>query len=280
MPSIKPFTIIPLVIILAVIGILATNLRQVAHMQNDDNAPTSRTSYGQEIDANNSPQPIVTELLQDRRFENGVRPPTNGANILGAGSTCLERWKAALPSTPASHWQFITVAENTRFCDNPNTPSIDGSKIIYASKDGSKRFEIDQALGEIRYVFDTGKEWRNGCNLCLPQDGVEPQYMSGAWNWPHFLLSQDIEDPNAPDKKLRLGNYDKATFEFEAELISSAKGDPPQCPPGTWGEQSIPDHCFFYATFVMKHETGKFSGKTDLCDPTVIYEVYPLFYSD
>jgi hypothetical protein len=223
----------------------------------------------------------VTELLSDRRFEKGVRPPTNGSNIQGPGKDCLERWEKVLPSTARAAWQFVTVAETTRFCDNPDTPSVEGARIVYSSKDSSKRFEIDRKTGEIRFVYDTEHEWRHGCNLSRPEDGVEPRYLSGrAWNWPHFLLNQRIEDPDAPDGKLRLDNYHELTFQFDAELVRSAKGEPAQCPPGTWGDQVIPDHCLFYLAFVMARQIGGRAAAESAVNPEVIYALYPLFYSN
>jgi len=222
----------------------------------------------------------MIELLQDPALENGVRPPSNGSNVEGPGSTCLERWKQALPSTATTSWRFVTVAETTRFCDNPETPSVQGATIVYSSKNGAKRFEINCIRREIRYVFDTEQEWRHGCNLSLPQNGTEPQYLSSCkWNWPHFLLCQDIKDPNAPDGKLRLSDYTQATLLFQAELLESEKGLPEQCPPGTWGDQHIPDHCLFYTALVLVRQESARPAAAERPKPARIYAVFPLFYS-
>jgi len=217
--------------------------------------------------------PRVTQLLREPRFENGVRPPSNGANALGMGADALDRWRKALPSIADASWRFVTVAESTRLNDNPDTPGVTGEKTVYASLDGSKRFETDAETGVCRFVFDTEKEWRNGCNLSLPVDGHE-------WNWPHFLLEQAIVDPNAEDGKLRLTAYQDLELRFDAELRHSAKGEPAQCPPGTWGDQRIPDHCLFYAALVMTREGDRPVGDPDAVNPERIYALYPLFYSN
>jgi hypothetical protein len=170
------------------------------------------------------------------------------------------------------------VAETTRFCDNPDTPRVGGGRVIYASKDGAKRFEIDRAAGSVRFVFDTEAEWRNGCNLSLPWNGAEPRYLGGrAWNWPHFLLSQAIVDPHAEDGRLRPGRYEEVLLAFQAELLDSAKGKPAQCPPGSWGGQRIPDHCLFYAALVLLRESPR---PPEGVSPARIYALYPLFYSE
>jgi len=243
--------------------------------------PGTPASGSRDLEADGRDEMQVTEFLSDRRFENGVWPPTNGSNIQGPGKDCLERWDRVLPSTARAAWHFVTVAESTRFCDNPGTPSIGGGRLVYSSQDGSKRFEIDRKTGEIGFVFDTEQEWRHGCNLSLPQDGVEPRYLSGrAWNWPHFLLNQRIEDSSAADGKLRPALYHELTLQFEAELVHSAKGKPAQCPPGTWGEQAIPDHCLLYATLVMARDEQVHVSCDRVVNPKVIYALYPLFYSE
>ncbi len=223
----------------------------------------------------------VIQLLREPRFENGVRPPSNGANALGPGADALDRWRETLPSIADASWQFVTVAESTRFNDNPDTPAVTGEKTVYASVDGSKRFETDRETGVCRFVFDTEKEWRNGCNLSLPVDGQAPRYLAGhEWNWPHFLLEQVIIDPNAEDGKLRLTAYRDLELRFNAELRHSAKGEPAQCPPGTWGDQRIPDHCVFYAALVMTRESDRPAADPDAVNPERIYALYPLFYSN
>lgn len=238
-----------------------------------DNHPADATEDGGAVH--------VTQMLREPRFENGVRPPSNGANALGMGADALDRWRESLPAIADASWQFVTVAESTRFNDNPDTPAVTGERTVYASVDGSKRFETDRETGVCRFLFDTEKEWRNGCNLSLPVDGEAPRYLAGhAWNWPHFLLEQAIIDPNAEDGKLRLTAYQNLELRFDAELLHSAKGEPAQCPPGTWGAQRIPDHCLFYTALVMTREGDRPAGDPNAVNPERIYALYPLFYSN
>lgn len=225
------------------------------------------------------PGPVM-ELLRDPGFKQGIRPPTNGSNREGLGSTCFERWRERLPPIAFAHWQFVTVAVNTRFCDNLETPYVDGSRIVYSSKDGSKRLEIDRLRSGVRFVFDTDREWRHGCNLSLAQDGRQPSPLSGhAWNWFHFLLHQELADPNEADGKLHLGEDRKAMLRFRAELKHSTKSGVAPCAPGTWGEQHIPDHCLFYVALVMTRDGSGMTSSAAGAGPARIYALVPLFYS-
>ena len=219
------------------------------------------------------------EFLKQRTFENGVhfsRWPRMAEWFPEAPA----RWEQRLPASAGSVWYFAEIAETTFFAENPECPTVDGAQIVYASKDHSKRFEINRDTGEIRYVFDTEKEWRGGCNLSLPQGDVQPRFCAGAkWNWPHLLLQQWIQDPAAPDGKLRLGRYDKLELSFSAELLSSAKGQPEQCPEGTWDGITVGNHCLFYAVFTVvrdQTDTGPAGGNRMA---QRIYCLYPVFCS-
>ena len=226
-----------------------------------------------------TPREII-ELLRDRRLENGVQlvDTTNYPPELRLAAR--SRWEARLPRVADACWAFAEIAQSTFFAENPNTPTLDGPEITYASQDNSKRFEINTGTGEIRYVIDTEKEWRGGCNLSLPQDGVEPTLSKGqAWNWPHLLILQEIQDPKAADGRLRPRSYDELRFSFSAELAASEKGKPNQCPPGTWGETVIPDHCLFYVAFKVAPQDDAATVQAAEQLAKSIYCLYPVFYS-
>ena len=191
-----------------------------------------------------------------------------------------ERCEQRLPASAGSVWYFFETAETTFFAENPECPTVDGAKIVYASKDDSKRFEIDRDAGEIRYVFDTEKEWRGGCNLSLLQGDAQPRFCAGAeWNWHHLLRQQRLQDPAAPDGKLRLGRYDKLEFSFLAELLASEKGQPAQCPEGSWGGITIDNHCLFYVVFTVVHDETEAGPAEGRRMAQRIYCLYPVFCS-
>lgn len=222
------------------------------------------------------------ELLRDPGFTEGVRVATRSNYPPDLQAKARKRWQERLPSTGHAAWEFIEISETQNFSANPDTPTVDGARITYASRDYSKRFEIDRATGQIRYVLDTTREWRHGCNLSLPQDGVEPRFCRGkAWNWPHFLVWQRLHDPAAPAKPLPLDSYARLVYSFRAELQSSSMGKPNPCPPGTWGAQNVPNHCLFYVAFVMVRKTTGASATAGAGakQASLIFALRPVFYS-
>ena len=234
-------------------------------------------AHAEQFPAGNTQQPL--ELLRERKLEKGVRlvntnyPPRKR-------EAAQKRWEFKLPALATSLWGFSEIAEQTFFAENPDTPSVKGNQIIYASRDDSKRLEIDTDSGNIQFVIDTGKEWRNGCNLSLQENGVDPEFSKGSdWNWPHLLVHQDILDPSAADGKLRLGRYPKLEFTFSAELLCSEKGKPDRCPPGTWGPVEVGNHCLFYVAFVARNNDRDIDKATKNRLSRLIYCLHPVFCS-
>jgi hypothetical protein len=224
--------------------------------------------------------PATVELLKEPDFHNGVRVAGRSNCFPEIRDEARARWERVLPATTTSSWEFIEIAELQDFSDNPDTPEVDGPRITYASRDRSKRFEVDRETGEVRYVIDTEREWRNGCNLSGLQDGAEPRFCRGKdWNWPHFLLSQAIRDPLQPDQPLRLDAHQRLTFKCTAELVFSEMGQPNPCPAGTWGPEEVGNHCLFYVDFVMVHRNPEAVQAAGGRAARLIFALYPVFCS-
>jgi hypothetical protein len=226
--------------------------------------------------------PGAVELLSQPDLRNGVRVAGRTNCFPEISAEARARWQQALPGTAQSAWEFIEIAERQDLSDSPDTPEVDGPHITYASRDHSKRLEVERATGEVRYVIDTEREWRNGCNLSGLQDGVEPRFCRGKdWNWPHFLLSQVLREPGEPDQPLRMTPGRKLVFSCQAEVASCEMGQPNPCPRGSWGEQEVGNHCLFYVDFVMRHRDPAAAaaegggGKA----ARLIFALYPIFCS-
>jgi hypothetical protein len=222
----------------------------------------------------------MTEFLKERKFEKGVRVSTKTTYPKEKRARARERWNKRLPSATDASWEFIEIAEKTYFGDNPETPAVRGPRITYASSDGSKRFEIDRKSGEVRFVFDTEKEWRAGCNLSLPQDGRKPRYGAGRkWNWPHFLVYQKLVDPAAPDGRIWLKNYPQLRMDFSAELVKSEKGKPDESPPGSWPNPRVRNHCLFYVVFCVMHKDPRVKLPNGSRRGRFVFALHPVFHS-
>jgi hypothetical protein len=223
---------------------------------------------------------VPTEFLRERKFEKGVRVSTKTTYPREMRAQCRARWKKRLPTTIDASWEFIEIAEKTFFGDNPETPAVRGSRITYSSADASKRFEIDAKSGEVRFVFDTQKEWRAGCNLSLPEGGRKPRYGAGRkWNWPHFLVYQKLVDPAAPDGRIWLKNYQQLRMDFSAELVRSEKGKPDESPPGSWPNPRVRNHCLFYVVFCVVHKDQRVKLPNGSRRGRFIFALCPVFHS-
>jgi hypothetical protein len=239
---------------------------------------TAGLCLGAAAGADEAPQPV--ELLSQPDFRAGVRVAGRSNCLPEISDEARARWARLLPETAQSNWEFIEIAELQDLSDSPDTPQVDGPRITYASRDRSKRFEIDRATGEVRYVIDTEREWRHGCNLSGLQDGAEPRFCRGKdWNWPHFLLSQVLREPGEPDQPLRLTAGRKLTFTCQAEVDSCEMGQPNPCPPGAWGEQEVGNHCLFYVDFVMRHRDPAAVEAAGGKAARLIFALYPIFCS-
>lgn len=216
------------------------------------------------------------ELLRDTRFENGIRFATRTNYPPDRVALARARWEAALPETLRSPWEFIEIAETQCFGENPACPQIDGESITYASLDGGKRCEVDRERGALLLAMDTEREWRRGCNLAAPQDGVEPRFCRGkAWNWPHLLVSQRVRDPQRPEAPLGLSGLRRLSLQCTAELTATAIGEPNPCPPGAWGDAEIANHCLLYLALVLVD----LEPAADAPRPRTIYALRPLYAS-
>jgi hypothetical protein len=226
-------------------------------------------------------RPHAVELLRDTDFANGIRVATRTNYPKELQAQARARWQERLPTTAASAWEFIEIAELLDLSHNPDNPQVNGDRILYTSEDGSKRFVIDGREGEsIRFVIDTEREWRNGCNLAGQQDGADPVFCKGkAWNWPHFLLSQYLRDPLRPEAPLELGRYPELRFSCDIELVEIAVGEPNPCPPDAWGDQEIPNHALFYVDLVLFHRNREHELPDGNRCARVIYPLFPVFYT-
>lgn len=222
----------------------------------------------------------TVELLRDPHFANGIRVATRANYPDELKEAARARWLKAFPATADAAWEFIEIAELQNLGDNPDTPQVKGPHLIYASRDHSKRCEVNTETGDLRLVINTEREWRGGCNLSGLQDGIEPRFCRGkAWNWPHFLLAQFLRDPHNPDRPLFLADYPDLTLSLWAELTSCAMGQPNPCPPGSWGDHEVGNHCLLYVAFVMIHRDPQVVAAPDDPAARIIYALYPLFCS-
>lgn len=221
----------------------------------------------------------LRDLLRDPRFECGVRVATRANYPPELREQARERWLGAYPATAQAVWEFIEIAETQNLSDNPDTPHVDGARLVYASRDESKRFEADTSTGEVRLVTDTEREWRGGCNLSGLQDGAAPRFCAGQeWNWPHFLLSQYLEDPARPGEPVTIDPSRRLVFNCTAELLSCAMGQPDPCPTGAWGEAEIGNHCLLYVDFVMVRRAPEGTDEGSRA-ARLIFALYPIFCS-
>jgi len=182
---------------------------------------------------------------------------------------CRARWNSRVEGLGEAVWRFTEIAEKLYFCENPNTPTLDADRLIYESADRSKRFIIRRdGSGRVRYVFDSGKEWRHGCLLNLPdENGEKPAFAGDRWNWCHFLVGQPLKDDRDWMGKVRFERYEDIRFQARIILNDIARTGP-EC--GEW--KGTRNHALFYIGFVLKREA--WGG------PRTFYALVNAFYSE
>ncbi len=204
----------------------------------------------------------VTQLLRDTTFGNGVKHGENNTYPAYLESNCRNRWLQKVPSLANASWSFTEIAEKTYFCENSATPT-NLATLSYASADYSKQF-IDSKNGTVRFIFDSSKEWRQGCQLNLPSGGVQPKFPdpTGQWTWPHFLLDQVLTSP------VSFGTYNDLVLTAQITLKDIARIGSADCAITDWNPHPQ-NHALFYIGLVLTRQSG--SG------PLRFYALVPAF---
>jgi hypothetical protein len=194
----------------------------------------------------------TTNLLQDPTMANGVQLEPNVGTIKNSSShpnhatNCVNQY--ASKGITNARWTFTEVCEDTCFCDNPVNPVIANNQITYGNN--FKSFSINKTTGVISMAMDTSKEWRSGCALNYPQNGVNPDYINEntPWNWNHLLISQATN--------LDINGYDKLEFKADFKLTGSARTMTGNCPTGDMtgdGASFNPPHALLYLAVLVQH---------------------------
>ena len=212
----------------------------------------------------------VQSILRDPLFARGVRHGNGNTYPGKMDRACRDRWNRRLEGLGEAVWRFTEIAEKTYFCENPNTPTLDKDRLIYESKDRSKRFMIRlDGSGTVRYLFDSSKEWRQGCQLNLPNEKAEkPVFGSEHWNWCHFLVGQPLADDHDEAGKVRFERYGDIRFQARVKLNDIARSGP-ECEE----RDGVPNHALFYIGFVLKRKAWTWTR------PRTFYALVNAFYS-
>lgn len=273
-----------------ILGIAAVVVSFYLSKENINFDPRSRAGDGE-------------ELLFDTNFSNGVTVGYANTYPDSQDSQCIQRWKEKIPSYDNAKWMFIEISERFYFCDNNETPTMDSSKISYVSPNAGLKKFTSSKNGNIRMEYDTGWEWRTGCNLCKMEhpsiSSSPPRYGDPYTNWPHFLVSQVLWKDYVPSQydqgmniipaseRVYLNRYDSLIFNANIKLKNSEKSLGIQCPAGDWKPDScnesvcegncdlIPNHALFYVAFVLWRNQKIANG-----EPNVIYMLLPLMYTE
>lgn len=251
-----------------------------------------------------TPAPAV-ELLDDTLFQKGIAVGYGNTYPDNLDAYCIQRWKRILPEYDSVKWMFTEISERFYFCDNSdNNPIYSSNLIQYVSPNaGLKKFTTNRR-GTFRMEYDTGWEWRGGCNLCkkwLDVTPDPPKYGNPLTNWPHFLVGQILSPSYRPsqwdpgsfgvipfNERIYPTKYKQLTFKARVNLLDlERKGDLNwNCPAGDWKPNScnesvcndscdfIPNHAIFYFAFVFWRENRSESL------PNVIYQLLPIIYSE
>jgi len=215
------------------------------------------------------------ELLRDPQFSRGV---TQGyANHLPSAerAECLSRWKAR--GITDAQWAFWEISERLYFAHNPETPLLPHpGAFVWNTADQGKQCLIDR--GNLRMIFDTSKEWREGGKLNLPdKDGNRPKYGDPATTWPHFLIGQHFAKDNDPTTlipegdKLLFDKYSRLRFRIAVKLNRVVKSS-------AWDHHEdyhAANHAIFYIAFVLMPKTASRMAETGK-----FYMLTPAIYSE
>lgn len=220
------------------------------------------------------------ELLKDPQFAQGVRHLLltnydNGPEKRVPSDACVQRWTKKHPEIKQASWGFVEYAENTFFCQNPETPYRDKTGLVYSSLDDSKQFKISPS-GTLTFKLDTNKEWRAGCNLSKADNKTHqaPIFKDTVTTWPHFLITQAIKDTQAKDKKLWVQSY--STLKLDASILF--KGTPAK--PKSQCEGEPKNHEIFYIAFVLYYKDHPKPIAIEGSKVNTIYALVPLLYSE
>ena len=215
------------------------------------------------------------ELLRDPLFSRGV---TQGyANHLSPAERedCLRRWQTR--GITDARWSFWEISERLYFAHNPETPLLPGpGAFIWSTANHAKQCRIEN--GSVRMIFDTGREWREGGSLNLPEpDGTPPKYADPNTTWPHFLIGQHFAKDNDPathipdDEKLRFDQYGRLRFTVDIKLNRLLKSS-------TWDHRKdyqAANHAIFYIGFVVMPTSA-----SRVADRGKFYVLAPAIYSE
>ncbi|GAB4162903.1 MAG: hypothetical protein Fur003_5740 [Candidatus Dojkabacteria bacterium] len=246
-----------------------------------------------------------TELLEDAKFSNGVAVGYANTYPNNLDTTCINLWKGIIPSyDTATRWQFIEISERFYLCDNPTSnPILEVARLEYISPNYGFKGFLTNRNGWARMRYNTGYEWRTGCNMCKmedPQVSTEPpKYGNPVTNWPHFLVNQVLSPSYKPDiippnfltaiptaERVGLKKYEQLKFTGSFKLIKTDKVIAGNCPAGDWKPNScdvavcvgdcpvITNHALFYFAFVL--------WRTDEQDNATnrIYVLAPLMFTN
>lgn len=188
------------------------------------------------------------ELLKDTAFAHGIKPTLDPEL-----DACQDRWEANFPDISQSEWSFIEVSQLTRFCDRYRNPVLTSNTINYSNLATNydppafvKKAVVMPSKKRVRFTFDSGKEWRDGCALTKPDalSGEDPPHLATRVQH-HLMITQIITDPSSPNNLLTLDQYNKLTFDVSLTLqktdrLNSSehmvyRGGRNNCPIDDWG---------------------------------------------
>lgn len=214
------------------------------------------------------------ELLRDPTFTRGI---TQGfANHLKPAerADCLTRWNAK--GMRDADWIFWEISEQLYFAHNPATPVVKKpGQFTFTTIGDAKQCSVDD--GVVRLRFDSGKDWREGGNLSLPdKSGAKPTYGNPRTTWPHFLFGQQFGrkftpgwPADAPDL-LGATMFERLRFTADVKLNQVVKSS-------TWDHKpdyGAPNHAIFYIGFMIRPLVPQGPGRG------IYYVLVPAIYSE
>ncbi len=221
--------------------------------------------------ASKSAGPCEVELLRDPLLSKGV---TQGyANHLTPAERedCLSRWRAR--GVTEAQWMFWEISEQMYFAHNPETPQLPRpGTFIWTTANKAKQFLVEN--GRVRMVLDTGKEWREGGRLDLPdRDGNLPKYGKPPTNWPHFLIGQHLSGRStssriSKDNRLTFDSFGRLRFSIDIKLNRLIKSS-------AWDHRAdfgAANHAIFYIGFQLRLKGAERGGTFYMLAPAIYSE--------
>ncbi|HEY1172312.1 MAG TPA: hypothetical protein VGH19_13140 [Verrucomicrobiae bacterium] len=215
------------------------------------------------------------QLLRDPRLLHGI---TQGyANHLPATerADCLTRWQSK--GLTNAQWAFWEISEQLHFAHHRETPTVKApGEFIWQTTNLAKQCLLEK--GRVHLLYDTGKEWREGGALNLPdKSGKPPKYGNPHTVWPHFLIGQHFAKDNNPltiipdAEKLTFEKYDRLRLQAKVKLNRLVRSS-------TWDHSSdykAPNHAIFYFAIVIMPKTAN-----RVADGGKFYMLVPAIYSE